>query len=331
MTSGSVTDASRARFGRRIVAVLAGMMLVAINTVVYLGRPRLVTTFRRRVGHLPNIAEPRSINEKVQWRKVFDRNPLFPVLQDKLRGRAFVAERCPDLALPEILWVGHDPHAIPFDEFEGPVIIKTNHGCGYNYLVPDTRTADRLGIWLFFDRVLSERWGKAHDEWAYDEIRPTLYVERLLLKRDGSPQDDCKINVFAGKAHVYSITCGRHSHRTTVYFDSRDQPIDVSLNNIDTGDVPMPGPLHVRARSIAESLVPELDAIRIDFYIHDGRIWFGEFTIYPGSGFQSYEPKSFGVERARPWNVLNAHYFTRKTLFRRLYRKCLEVRRHEIT
>jgi hypothetical protein len=279
------------------------------------------------LSSMPPVVEPKSVNEKVTWRKVFDRNPLFPILQDKLAARDYVAARCPELALPEILWQGHDPFAIPFDRIREPVVIKTNHGCGYNQFIRDPARIDRLAISVFFAQVLSQKWGGVHaGEWAYGAIKPIIYVEEMLLKDDGSLVDDCKINVFCGKAHIYSLTQGRFDDRNTVYFDSRNRRVDATLDHYGQSFAPTPEPLHDFARSLAESLCPELDAIRVDCYIHRGRVWFGEFTVYPGSGFQVFSPRSFGIERGRPWNILRSHYFTQPGRFRRLYRWCLEAR-----
>lgn len=316
-----------ARLERRIASALCGLFLLAVDAVVYATHPRLIGLFRRRVGWYPNVAEPKSINEKVTWRKVFDRNPLLPVLQDKLAARDYVAAHCPELALPEILWRGHDPFAIPFDRICEPVVIKANHGCGFNQFIRDPEAVDRLAISVFFAQVLSQKWGGIRaGEWAYDAIEPTLYVERMLLKDDGSLVDDCKINVFRGKAHMYSLTQGRFGHRETVYFDSANRRIDASLDNYGVAFAPTPGPLHDLAKTYAERLCPELDAIRVDCYIHGGQVWFGEFTIYPGSGFQVFNPRSFGIERGRPWDILTSHYFAQPGLFRRLYRYCLKTR-----
>jgi hypothetical protein len=326
---GRATMTSRAQTGleRRVASALCAAFLFAVNAVVYATHPRLIALFRRRVGRYPNVAEPVSVNEKVTWRKLFDRNPLFPVLQDKLAARDLVAARCPDLALPEILWRGHDPFAIPFDRIREPVVIKTNHGCGYNYFIDDPAAIDRVAISVFFARALSQKWsGIRVGEWAYGAIKPAIYVEKMLLEVDGSLVDDCKINVYAGKAHLYSLTRGRYGQRETVYFDAHDRRLEATLDEYGAAYAPTPGPLHERARTYAEALFPELDAIRVDCYIHQGRVWFGEFTIYPGSGFQVFNPRSFGIYRGQPWNILKSHYFSGAGLFRRLYRRCLETR-----
>jgi hypothetical protein len=315
-----------ANLEQHAAAALARLFLFAVNAFVYATHPRLIALFRRRVGRFPDVAEPLSVNEKVTWRKLFDRNPLFPVLQDKLAARDLVAARCPDLALPEILWQGHDPFAIPFDRIREPVVIKTNHGCGFNQFIHDPGAIDRLAISVFFAQVLSQKWsGIRVGEWAYGAIEPAVYVEKLLLKEDGSLADDCKINVFCGKAHVYALTCGRFRELNTAYFDAQNRRIEASLDGHDVTHAPVPGPLHERAVAYAEVLCPELDAIRVDCYIHRGRVWFGEFTVYPNSGMSNYTPSSFNIERARPWNILKSHYFDQPGRFRRFYRWCLET------
>jgi hypothetical protein len=322
----AMTARALASIEQHIAAALAGFVLFVVNVAIYATWPRLIATFHGRVGRYPNVADPETINEKVTWRKVFDRNPLFPVLQDKLRGRDYVAARCPELALPEILWRGHDPFAIPFDLIREPVVIKTNHGCGYNYFIRDPENVDKVAISVFFASALSRRWGSDAWEWAYSRIEPTVYVEKLLTREDGSVPDDYKVNLFGGKTHVCSLTLGPPGQRVLAYYDTDNRRVEAKLNDYGVGSAPPPGPMHDRARALAESLCPDLDAIRVDCYIHEGRIWFGEFTVYPGSGFQNYQPESFGIFRGRPWNILQSHYFTQPGRFRRIYRWCLETR-----
>ena len=85
-------------------------------------------------GRAPNIFRPRRFTEKMQWRKLFDDNPVYPVLCDKLAVRDFIAARIGDRYHVPVLWIGA-PADIPFDQLEPPYVIKSNHACGQVIMV----------------------------------------------------------------------------------------------------------------------------------------------------------------------------------------------------
>jgi hypothetical protein len=80
---------------------------------IILRHSRVCLDHRRTNNGFPNVARPTTINQKILWRKIFDRNPHWPQLQDKLAARDFVAGKCPGLALNEVLWIGNEPHGFP--------------------------------------------------------------------------------------------------------------------------------------------------------------------------------------------------------------------------
>jgi TupA-like ATPgrasp len=81
-------------------------------------------------GRKPRLLRPRRFTEKIQWRKLFDLNPLYAVISDRLAVRNFIANRVGDDVLVRLLWVGDDPTAVPFDSLEPPYVIKSTHASG---------------------------------------------------------------------------------------------------------------------------------------------------------------------------------------------------------
>ncbi|RVD31462.1 hypothetical protein EN742_34120, partial [Mesorhizobium sp. M4A.F.Ca.ET.020.02.1.1] len=91
-------------------------VILAIARVFLTARhPLLVTRFVRRLGYLPNPAAPTRYHERMLWRKIIDRNPLFVTLTDKLAAKDYIRRVCPQVQSPRTLWSGRDPDAIPPD------------------------------------------------------------------------------------------------------------------------------------------------------------------------------------------------------------------------
>jgi hypothetical protein len=78
----------------------------------------------------------------MQWRKLFDLNPIYAVITDKLAARDFIAERVGAQVLVPLLWIGDDPAAVPFDALEPPYVIKSTHASGHVLLVRTRQDVD---------------------------------------------------------------------------------------------------------------------------------------------------------------------------------------------
>jgi len=101
-----------------------------VNTLVSLRLRRNTLIYNSYFGSFPNYVVPQSWSEKMQWRKAFDRNPLFCIFCDKTKVRDYVQAHTPELLFPRFLWVGKDAHSLPFHKFKVPYVIKPNHGSG---------------------------------------------------------------------------------------------------------------------------------------------------------------------------------------------------------
>ena len=117
------------------------------------------------------LFRPRRYTEKMQWRKLFDLDPMYLVFCDKVAVREYVAERVGADAVVPILWLGGDPDALPFAALKPPYIIKCSHGSGWNIVI-------RASNWITTLCALSLNSG-----W-----RPTVgSLDRTRIQRCGSP------------------------------------------------------------------------------------------------------------------------------------------------
>ncbi|MBK8084182.1 MAG: hypothetical protein IPK28_10300 [Devosia sp.] len=99
--------------------------------------PSMLLRFHRRLGYWPDAAWPRTHNERMLWRKIFDRNPEFVAFSDKVTAKALLAKRCPQLRQAGVLWVGEHADALPQAVASGGAILKFNKGSGTNLVVRD--------------------------------------------------------------------------------------------------------------------------------------------------------------------------------------------------
>lgn len=293
----------------------------ALNALLYARHRHLTQCYRHKLGRLPDYVNPVLYSEKVQWRKIFDRNPLFPLFLDKLEARNYVARTAPELELPKLLWSGTNPDAIPYDTLGGRYVIKPNCRSGDWHFVLSNRDADRKVISAKALRWLGRPYGTRMKEWGYARIAPCILVEELLCSEsEDNRLQDFRFDVFAGRVRMITVTVARiaGTRRTALPMDTFYDRDWRQLPFIKPGrQSRAPSPLNEPAQlakmiSWAEKLGTGLDYLRVDMYLVGDRAYFSELTVYPGSGLKmsrvTAEPAlpavdDFDEYMGRHWNL----------------------------
>lgn len=254
-----------------------------------LRHPRLHWKHLRRMGRLPDLAEPRRFAERMVWRKAFDRDPLFPVLSDKLAVKAWWAEHAPGLPTPRVLWQGTDPAAIPDALFRPGVAIKCAHGSNFNILcrdgAPPRQEAEaRLRAWLARD------FGRRRAEWAYRPVPRRVFVEELVTPPDGEPLWDIKVDAGGGKVGLVMLYRDtRTAAQAALHVDEHGRPVrEASPGCAPLPDATLLPPGFHRAVALARRLSERMDYARFDFLSAGDVLLGGEVSLYSASGW--WEP-----------------------------------------
>jgi hypothetical protein len=256
-------------------------------------RARVALTYLWRHGRWPAWGEPRRFTEWVQWRKLNDRDPALARLTDKAWSKERVGALAPGLSVPT-LWQGVDLPADPPAPL--PLVVKANHGCNQYRIVRTAADWDEARReapgWL------ARVYGYWLDEWHYTAARPLLLVEPFL-GGEGAPLPlDYKVYVFGGRAEVVQLHAGRGvCHRWTQF--------DRDWSALSRDPIPSPPPAHLQAMlEKAETLSAGFDFLRVDFYEVDGRLWFGEFCLFPGSGLDPFQPEALDDRLGACWSAV---------------------------
>jgi hypothetical protein len=265
---------------------------------VWLGRPAFALGTAIRLGRIPDFARPRGHNELVQWRKHFDRNPLFVTFCDKLAAREWAQARLPELRSADVVWVGATADALPSELLDGQFVVKSTSSSGRNYYPGHDQWTDaerrrRLRRWL----RPSSRLG----EWGYSQVMPRLFVERLLGGDAGVV--DLTFRCHDGTISVaFVATRWKSDAARAAYFTAEGALIDRPVEGAGrlAADPLAPG-VFVRAAELARRLSVGLDQIRIDFIVDGEDIYLGEFTVYSASGFGDEERVGVGPTIERAW------------------------------
>jgi hypothetical protein len=273
---------------------------------------RVRHAYRAAHGRSCNLLRPRRFTEKIQWRKLFDLDPRFSILSDKLAVRDFIAERIGGEQLTPLLWAGDDPDAIPLETLEPPYLVKSTHASGHVLRVTSRDKLDIEAARKEFRTWLATDFGGSLDEPGYGFVPRRLIVERMVARPDGSFPIDRKLWVFGGRVKVVQTLFSDGSRNRHAAFHDRDwRRIPWFLLS-----PPDPGPFPAPARlddllAIAERLGTGFEFVRVDCYDGDDRIWVGEITLYVYSGHVPFTPDEADY-------VLGSYWHIRRRLWRML-------------
>lgn len=257
-------------------------------------------------GYWPRL-QARSFEEKVYNRMLFDRNPIWTTVSDKLLVRDYVSSKVTKNHLVPLLWKGELPEDIPFDELPEKFVIKANHGCKFNLIISDKSKLDEEEAKRQMRKWLKENFCTDNFigiEWAYKNIKPMILIESFLEDKGKVPLD-YKFFCFSGRVEYVQVNFDRFGDPSEKFFDRNFTPLDLWNGTKQyQGKVVSPNNYEVMIE-IAESLSEGFDFIRVDLYSVGERIYFGELTCYPGGGRIPFVPEAYDYEFGDKWVIRN--------------------------
>jgi len=296
---------------------MAGRFLRRIWRAVGVIAPSYATIVRDHYvshGNIRLFVFPRTFNELIQHNKIFKRNGLMTLTSDKWRVRQYVKEKIGKRYLIPLWTVVENPQSIDFDNLPGSFVVKANHGSGFNLFVAEKRAADpakiheTLAAWLKID------FAACHGEWAYRNIKRRILVEEMLVQ-DGEYPNDYKFFVFNGRVRMIQLSQGRQtaSYRKNLY-DEQWRQLAVEYGAPCSAE-PRQAPAQLRQMiKLAEILGRDFDFARIDLYLVEGKIFFGELTHYPNAGLVGFRPREFDRVLGDVWRqgtpIPSAYYLS---------------------
>lgn len=255
--------------------------------------------YRKQFGRRFRSRATVTFNDKVTWRILYDRRPLLQGTCDKLWMKEHASRLAGDLVrVPETYWTGTDLSELATVELPERWVLKPNHSTQLVVIgqgPPDVAELRRTTEgWLEED--LAARTG----EWAYRSARPIFLVEEFIGEPGQTPPD-YKVYVFDGVPRIVKVHSGRFGRHQIRVYTPQWEPVPWVAGYPLGPDVPRPQ----RAKElfeVASKLADGFDMLRVDFYEHDGVLWFGELTPYPGSGLISMD-RELDDELGRWWHL----------------------------
>ncbi len=260
-------------------------------------------------GKKLDLENPQEFNAKIQWLKVYYKNPLMTQLVDKYSVREYVNEKVGEQYLNELLGVYDRVTEVDFDELPDQFVIKGVHGCHFNLIVPDKAQLNPFKAkYLLRKWMAKNQYYRGGLEWAYKDVPHRLIAERYLSEMGKAVINDYKFFCFSGTPKYVQVDIGRglENHRCFYDMEWEKQPFNVGRTSFFEGELQPPENFD-EMKTIAKKLAADFPFVRVDLYNIDGRILFGEMTFYPSDGRNEFRPEEYNrilgdlLELPEPW------------------------------
>lgn len=241
------------------------------------------------------LDNPQTFCEKLQWIKLYDRNPIYTTYVDKVEVKKYVASIVgKDFVIPTIA-VWDNVEDISFDNLPNSFVIKCNHNSGTGMCI--CRDKNKLNIEKVkreLSRGLAEDYYIINREWPYKNVPRKIFAEQFISSLNGEPLIDYKFFCFNGHPKYCQVIKDRETQETIDFFDTDWRHQDfIGLNRKAVfSERPIEKPQNYELMiEIAMKLSKGIPFSRIDLYNINGKIYFGEITLFPMSGLGNFRPK----------------------------------------
>ena len=269
---------------------LRNFMLRVVVKLYFLFPERLYLIMRYylEMGKPLHLDNPKTMNEKLQWLKLYNRKPEYTQMVDKVLAKDYVANLIGQKYIVPTLGVWDHFDEIDFDKLPKQFVLKTNHSGGSTGVVicKDKTTFDKVSAKKKLERSLKRDISRSLIEWPYRNVKRKILAEEYL----GDDLIDYKFYCFNGEVDVVMNCIERQTGNPKFYFF--DKEWNLRRLNKRGKEAPegftLPKPEGMDEMFIIAARLSEgLPFARVDLYNINGIIYFSEITFFPDSGFDS--------------------------------------------
>lgn len=248
--------------------------------------------YKYLIGKKLNIEYPTSFNEKMQYLKIHNRNPIYSTMVDKCAAKDYVAKIVGDKYVIPTYAVWEKIDDIDINGLPDQFVIKCTHDSGGLYICRNKEKFDFEQCKKNIAKSMKRNYFWVGREWPYKNVKPRIIVEKYM--QDGSCRSLTvyKVFNFNGEPKLIQVILNDKSNDETVdYYDVEWNKLDLK-QNYDNSTIVLNRPEKLQEMlTLARKLSVRQSFLRTDFYIVNGEVFFSEFTFFSDSGFASFAPE----------------------------------------
>lgn len=238
-----------------------------------------------------NLNNPKSFNEKLQWLKLYDRNPLYVTMVDKYDVKKYVENKIGKEYIIPTIGIYKKINEINFNKLPNKFVIKCTHDCGSTVIVKNKNKIDYDEIKRKIENKLKVNYYYSGREWPYKNVKPRIIVEKYMEDKKENEIKDYKFFCFNGEPKIMYVSDNSHTNNQhSCFFNMNYKKINIKRKDYqefkETPKKPIKFEKMINLSRILSNGIPH---VRVDWYEINGKLYFGELTLYTCSGFIPFE------------------------------------------
>lgn len=248
-----------------------------------------------KMGRKLDLETPKSFNEKLQWLKLYDREPEYTSYVDKWKVKSIVSSLIGEQYIIPTIGIWDSIEEIDFSSLPNRFVLKTTHDGGSMGVIicKDKSSFNYEEAKIKLDRSLNHSAYILSREWPYKDVEKKIMAEEFIEDSFDSDLHDYKVLCFEGEPKLIEF----HSGRFTSGQHQEIYDINWNLTNISqNGHYVASGISYPKPRCLDEmidlsrKLCKGFHHIRVDWYvINKDTLKFGELTFFDGGGFEGFD------------------------------------------
>ncbi|MDY5122817.1 MAG: ATP-grasp fold amidoligase family protein [Treponema sp.] len=241
-----------------------------------------------------NLENPQTFSEKLQWLKLYNRNPEYTKMVDKYEAKKYVASIIGEEYIVPTYGVWNKFSEIDFESLPNQFVLKTTHDSGGVVICKDKAKFDYKAAKKKLTKSLKRNYYWLGREWPYKNVKPRIIAEKYLEDKGTGELRDYKFFSSAGKVLYLFVVSDRqlkNSDTKIDYFDLDYNRLILKNGYEMSAKIPEKPLNFTKMLRLAETLSKNIQFVRVDFYEHNGNVYFGELTFFDDSGFTPFEPE----------------------------------------
>lgn len=263
-------------------------------------KPFLTVLHFLHTGKIINWENPQTYSEKCQWMKLYCQRPEFTQMVDKYAVKQYVSERIGQEYVVDCYGVWDDFDEIDFESLPDSFVLKCTHNSGAFVVCKDKASFDIVEVRKKIEPCLKRNYFAGSREWVYKHVPPRIIAERYMDSLGKPDSIEYKITCMGGVVSFVTVCGGiahaKYNQRTNDHYTRDWQKMPWYARYKPSGKTYEKTPEIDKMMELSERLSDGIPQVRVDWYVHDGRIYFGEMTFYTWGGWPHFKPNEWDTK-----------------------------------
>ncbi len=249
--------------------------------------------YRYKFNKKLDLKKPQTFNEKLQWLKLYDRNPEYTKMVDKYEAKKYVANIIGEEYIIPTLGVYDKFEDINFATLPNQFVIKCTHDSGGLIICKDKTKLNIKEARKKINKSLKRNYFYTGREWPYKNVKPRIIAEQYMVDESGTELKDYKFFCFNGEPKLLFVAKDRPYATKFNYYDMDFKKLPFKQHYKNFNDYIEKPKGFEKMIELSRKLSKDIPHVRVDFYDINGKVYFGELTFYHFSGFEKFEPEEW--------------------------------------